>query len=183
VPALAQESLLTTACNFISAALPASVLSHLMPYILTDPESANDSQPKNTRFLRIPKHFPEYIEEGGWVAPFLGASIVGKVRPISLSGALTATVQNQRLTRIHPFPFSAGVRRLERSVRDQQGPIQPACSYGSVSDVVDERREEPDASRSLLTSTGTGSSQPHHPGAIAFVRLGGSMMSCPSFIL
>ncbi|KAL7409907.1 actin-domain-containing protein [Mrakia frigida] len=59
--------------------LPAALLSHLMPYILTDPDSASDSQPKNTRFLRIPKHFPEYVDEGGWVAPFLGASIVGKL--------------------------------------------------------------------------------------------------------
>lgn len=75
-------------------ALPASVLSHLMPYILTDPESTSDSQPKNTRFLRIPKHFPEYIEEGGWVAPFLGASIVGKVSPLaSLQRVVKSPVQ------------------------------------------------------------------------------------------
>lgn len=50
-----------------------------MPYILTDPESTSDSQPKNTRFLRIPKHFPEYVAEGGWSAPFLGASVAGKL--------------------------------------------------------------------------------------------------------
>lgn len=50
-----------------------------MPFILTDPESTSDSQPKNTRFLRIPKHFPEYITEGGWTAPFLGASVAGKL--------------------------------------------------------------------------------------------------------
>lgn len=65
-----------------------------MPYILTDPESTSDSQPKNTRFLRIPKHFPEYIEEGGWVAPFLGASIVGKVSPLaSLQRVVKSPVQ------------------------------------------------------------------------------------------
>jgi hypothetical protein len=51
-----------------------------MPYILTDPESMNDTQPKNTRYLKIPKYFPEYVEEGGWTVPFLGASIAGKVR-------------------------------------------------------------------------------------------------------
>jgi hypothetical protein len=50
-----------------------------MPFILTDPESTSDAQPKNTRFLRIPKHFPEYIAEGGWTAPFLGASVAGKL--------------------------------------------------------------------------------------------------------
>lgn len=61
------------------AALPQTLLSYLMPYILTDPESSSEAQPKNTRFLRIPKYFPEYINEGGYSAPFLGAEIVGKL--------------------------------------------------------------------------------------------------------
>ncbi|CDZ97182.1 Actin and related proteins [Phaffia rhodozyma] len=70
---------------------PVTLLSHLMQYILTDPESISEVQPKNTRFLRIPKYFPEYVEEGGWSAPFLGASIVGKLVYADLTGKYFTT--------------------------------------------------------------------------------------------
>lgn len=96
-----------------------------MPYLLTDPESTNDSQPKNTRFLKIPKYFPEYIEEGGMSIPFLGASIVGKVRWGFSSWPLRFLADL-----ISPVRPAARLRRPEWPLLHDQDRLQPPWSHG-----------------------------------------------------